>query len=379
MDGENREMAVESSKSAKTVIAEPSEAERRMMEDIARIEGLDEEYVKKAWDRWDTLCKPLRSFGALEENVVRMAGIERSLRPVFDKPVIAIMAADNGVVEEGVSQTGCEVTTQVLENMAVYASAVCLLGREIGAEVVPVDLGAKHPPKHPRVLNRCIRRCTGNIAKGPAMSREEAARAVNEGIEVIRSLKDKGYHVVITGEMGIGNTTTSSAMAAVLLGQEVETVTGRGAGLSTEGLNRKIAAIRQAIAVNKPDKEDILDVVSKVGGFDIAGLIGCFLGAALCHLPVLIDGFISSVAAYCAVQLCPKAKDYMFATHCSGEPAGRLLLDALGLQPVVMAGMRMGEGTGAVVGYSVMKAGFTIYDNLPSFAETAIEEYHHLN
>lgn len=352
--------------------------EAALMEEISQIEGLDEGYVKQAWERFDSLCKPLRSFGKLEEAVVRAAGIERTVRPVFDKPVVAIMAADNGVVEEGVSQTGPEVTTQVLENMALYQSAVCLLGKEIGAEVIPVDLGAKQPAAHPRVKNCCIRRGTSNIAVGPAMSREEAVKAVLIGMEVVREQKEAGRHVVITGEMGIANTTTSSAMASVLLDKEVEEVTGRGAGLSTEGLMRKIGAIHRAIEVNKPDREDILDVISKVGGFDIAGMTGCFLGAARYHLPVLIDGFISSIAAYCAIKLCPASRDYMYATHCSGEPAGRMMLDAMGLEPLVFGGMRMGEGTGAVVGYSVLKQGFTIYDSLPKFADTQIEEYHHL-
>ena len=356
-------------------MARPEEA---FWQAVSQIEGLDEGCVKQAWERFDSLCKPLRSFGRLEEAVVKAAGIERTIRPVFDKPVIVIMAADNGVVEEGVSQTGPEVTTQVLENMAVYQSAVCLLGREIGAEVIPVDLGAKQAPIHSRVKNCCIRRGTSNIAKGPAMSREEAVKAMLIGMEVIKEQKEAGRHVVITGEMGIANTTTSSAMASVLLDKEVEEVTGRGAGLSTEGLMRKIGAIHRAIEVNKPDKEDVIDVVSKVGGFDIAGMIGCFLGAAMYRMPVLIDGFISSIAAYCAMELCPPSRDYMYATHCSGEPAGRMMLDAIGLEPLVFGGMRMGEGTGAVVGYSVLKQGFTIYDSLPRFADTQIEEYHHL-
>lgn len=355
-----------------------ADPEGALGQSIEQIEGLDENYVKQAWDRFDSLCKPLRSFGKLEEAVVKAAGIERTVRPVFDKPVIIIMAADNGVVEEGVSQTGPEVTTQVLENMAVYESAVCLLGKETGAEVIPVDLGAKQPAVHPRVRNCCIRRGTSNIAKGPAMSREEAAKAILIGMEIVREQKEAGRHVVITGEMGIANTTTSSAMASVLLDKEVEEVTGRGAGLSTEGLMRKIGAIHRAIEVNCPDREDIIDVVSKVGGFDIAGMIGCFLGAAKYHMPVLIDGFISSIAACCAAKLCPASRDYMYATHCSGEPAGRMMLDAIGLEPLVFAGMRMGEGTGAVVGYFVLKQGFTIYDGLPKFSDTKIEEYHHL-
>ena len=350
----------------------------KLEEYIGQIRPFDQKAADAAWDWWDSLCKPLRGMGMLEEMIVQLAGIYGTEKIDSLNPVVVIMGADNGVVAEGVSQTGSEVTAQVLENMGDRISSVCIMSRVEGLEVIPVNIGMFTDGKHPRIWNRPVRYGTGNIAKEPAMTREEADRAMVTGIEVVKELCGQGYRMIITGEMGIGNTTPSSAIASVLLSKDPAEVTGRGAGLSSQALEHKIEVIRQAIAVNQPDKDDILDVVSKVGSLDIAGMIGCYIGGAVMGVPVLIDGFISSIAAYCAAKLSPACRPYMVATHCSAEPAGQMMLDALGMKAPIQAGMHLGEGTGAVTAYSLYKYALALYNGLPSFREAKVEQYQHL-
>ena len=350
----------------------------KLEEYIGQIRPFNQKAADAAWDWWDSLCKPLRGMGMLEEMIVQLAGIYGTEKIDSLNPVVVIMGADNGVVAEGVSQTGSEVTAQVLENMGERISSVCIMSRVEGLEVIPVNIGMFTDGKHPRIWNRPVRYGTGNIAKEPAMTREEADRAIVTGIEVVKELCGQGYRMIITGEMGIGNTTPSSAIASVLLSKDPAEVTGRGAGLSSQALEHKIEVIRQAIAVNQPDKDDILDVVSKVGSLDIAGMIGCYIGGAVMGVPVLIDGFISSIAAYCAAKLSPACRPYMVATHCSAEPAGQMMLDALGMKAPIQAGMHLGEGTGAVTAYSLYKYALALYNGLPSFGEAKVEQYQHL-
>ena len=350
----------------------------KLEEYIGQIRPFNQKAADAAWDWWDSLCKPLRGMGMLEEMIVQLAGIYGTEKIDSLNPVVVIMGADNGVVAEGVSQTGSEVTAQVLENMGDRISSVCILSRVEGLEVIPVNIGMFTDGKHPRIWNRPVRYGTGNIAKEPAMTREEADRAIVTGIEVVKELCGQGYRMIVTGEMGIGNTTPSSAIASVLLSKDPAEVTGRGAGLSSQALEHKIEVIRQAIAVNQPDKDDILDVVSKVGSLDIAGMIGCYIGGAVMGVPVLIDGFISSIAAYCAAKLSPACRPYMVATHCSAEPAGQMMLDALGMKAPIQAGMHLGEGTGAVTAYSLYKYALALYNGLPSFKEAKVEQYTHL-
>ncbi|MDD3794892.1 MAG: nicotinate-nucleotide--dimethylbenzimidazole phosphoribosyltransferase [Lachnospiraceae bacterium] len=347
-------------------------------EAISGIGPIDREKMEEAWKHWDSLCKPLRGLGRLEEMVVRLAGIQGTATPECSKRAVVIMGADNGVVEEGVSQTGSEVTAQVLENMGEKKSSVCVMSRILNADVIPVNIGMNTDGRHPAVRNLAVRHGTGNIAKGPAMSREECIQAIETGISVTGELKEQGYDLVLTGEMGIGNTTTSSACAAVLFQKEAEYVTGRGAGLSSDGLNHKIQVIKQAIRVNCPDPADPLDVIAKVGGLDIAGMVGCFLGAAYYHMPVFIDGLISGIAAYAAKILCPFAMEYMYASHCSAEPAGKMVLDELGLEPLLYAGMHLGEGTGAAAVLPLLDQALNVYYGLPSFSDGKVEDYKHL-
>ena len=350
----------------------------KLEEYIGQIRPFNQKAADAAWDWWDSLCKPLRGMGMLEEMIVQLAGIYGTEKIDSLNPVVVIMGADNGVVAEGVSQTGSEVTAQVLENMGDRISSVCIMSRVEGLEVIPVNIGMFTDGKHPRIWNRPVRYGTGKIAKEPGMTREEADRGIVTGIEVVKELCGQGYRMIITGEMGIGNTTPSSAIASVLLSKDPAEVTGRGAGLSSQALEHKIEVIRQAIAVNQPDKDDILDVVAKVGSLDIAGMIGCYIGGAVMGVPVLIDGFISSIAAYCAAKLSPACRPYMVATHCSAEPAGQMMLDALGMKAPIQAGMHLGEGTGAVTAYSLYKYALALYNGLPSFREAKVEQYQHL-
>ena len=342
---------------------------------IQGIVPADQEAMGRAKARWDSIAKPLGSLGALEDAVIRIAGMSGSPDVDISKRAVVVMCADNGVVAEGVTQTGQEVTAIVAENMSTGDTSVCAMSRSAGVEVVPVDIGTAVPVTGARIRQKCVRRGTANMTQGPAMSREEAVQAILAGVEIARELRGQGVKLLATGEMGIGNTTTSSALAAVLLNRPVEDMTGRGAGLSSEGLQRKIRAIETAIRVNRPDPNDVLDVLHKVGGLDIAGQAGVFLGGALCRTPVLVDGFISSVAALVAARLCPHCKDYMLGSHASEEPASQLVLSELNLRPFLYAGMRLGEGTGAVAVMPLLDMGLAVYREMTTFEDTNIEAY----
>ena len=345
---------------------------------IDQVEPLDEKSMEEAWKRWDSRCKPLRGFGRLEELVVQLAGIFRNSRPCLDRRAIVIMGADNGVVAEGVSQTGSEVTAQVLENMGQHKSSVCVMSRMIRADVIPVNIGMNCDAQNPQIRNLPVRYGTGNIAEGPAMTAGECVRAVETGILVVRELAKKGYHLVAAGEMGIGNTTTSAACICVLTGRDPAGITGRGAGLSSAALARKTEVIRRALSVNRPDPSDALDVMAKVGGLDIAGMAGCFLGGAACRIPVLIDGAISAAAACFAVMLCPGCADYLIATHASSEPASVAAMELLQKKPLLYADMHLGEGTGAAAVLPLLDQALNVYENLPAFEESGVAQYRHL-
>ena len=283
------------------------------------------------------------------------------------------MCADNGVVEEGVTQTGQEVTAIVAENFLSGDTSACVMCRQCGTKVIPVDIGMAVDTKVATDLK--VACGTANMTKGPAMTREQAVQALEAGIEMVRRLKEDGYGLLATGEMGIGNTTTSSAVASVLLKRPVEEMTGRGAGLSGDGLNRKIHAIKKAIEINQPNQEDAIDVLAKVGGFDIAGMAGMFLGGAAFGVPVVIDGFISCVAALLAARIAPFAKDYMIASHVSKEPAAHLLLAELGKEAFLHCYMCLGEGTGAIMLFPILDQANAVYRGMATFDEAQIETY----
>lgn len=347
----------------------------KLQEVIRQIRPADQRAMDEAKRRWDSIAHPLNSLGMLETDIIRIAGMTGDPNVDLSRRAVIVMCADNGVVAEGVTQTGQDVTAIVTENMSTGDTSVCRMANVAGADVIPVDIGVARPVAGSRIRQASVRRGTANMAQGPAMTRQEAERAVLVGVELVKELKDKGYRLLATGEMGIGNTTTSSAIVSVLLKKEPAEVTGRGAGLSTEGLAKKVRAIETAIALNRPDPADGLDVLHKVGGLDIAGLAGVFLGGALCRIPVLVDGFISSAAALTAAALCPAVKDYMLGSHASNEPAGKLVLEALGLTPFLYAGMCLGEGTGAVAVMPLLDMGAAVYREMCTFASTEIEAY----
>ena len=351
------------------------EFEKELKQRIREIQPADQKSMEAASAHWKTVGKPLYSLGKLEEAVIRMAGIRGKADYTIEKKGLVIMCADNGVVAEGVTQTGQEVTAIVAENFTRRATSVCLMAEIAGADLFPVDIGMASDVPAVTKPEYKVMYGTKDMLYEPAMTREQAAKAVLTGIHIVEKLAGQGYDLLATGEMGIGNTTTSSAVAAVLLGREVEKVTGRGAGLSSEGLNRKVDVIRRSIELHHPEKKDVLDVLSKVGGLDIAGLAGVFIGGALYHIPVIIDGFISSVAALCAAKLCPAAADCMMPSHKSGEPAGGMVLNALGLSPFIDCNMSLGEGSGAVAVIPLLEMGLSVYREMSTFDEIHVEQY----
>ena len=341
---------------------------------LSKITRPDETARTAAHAHWASLAKPLGGLGRLETMLEDAAALTGTAELAFSRRAVLVLCADNGVVAQGVSQTDQSVTRTVAENLAARRTSVCQMARTARCEVVPVDMGMAGEPV-PGVRNCRVASGTTDFTQGPAMRREQAVEAVAKGIALVREQKAQGVTLLATGEMGIGNTTTSSAVAAVLLGQPVELMTGRGAGLSDEGLARKVDAICRGILCNEPDPEDILDVLAKLGGFDIAGLCGVFLGGALAGVPVLADGFISGVAALCAVRLCPAAAKAVFASHCSAEPAARIVLEALGKAPIITAGLHLGEGTGAVASIPLWDMALAVYGGCYSFAEGGIAPY----
>ena len=321
---------------------------------------LNERAMSEARTRLDTLAKPIGSLGLMEDMIAQLAGIQGTV-DVTVKPCALVFCADNGVVSEGVSQSGPEVTALVALKMCEGVGNINALARAVGADVYTVDMGMVGEVDHPALIKRKIARGTGNIARGPAMTRDEAQRAIQSGIDLVSDMARKGYNVIATGEMGIANTTTSSAVASVLLGIAPEKVTGRGAGLSGEGLKRKVAAIERAIAVNGPDAGDPVDVLAKVGGYDIAAMCGAFIGGAEHGVAVVVDGLISGVAALLAMRMRPEARDHMLASHMGKEAACGAVMDALELKPVIRGELALGEGSGAVMMLPLLNMALDIY------------------
>ena len=346
----------------------------RLDEVSAGIEGLDEALLKAARDKWNAVAKPIGSLGELELMVEKIAGLTGTIDVDVSKRAVLVLCADNGVVAQGVSQSDSDITTVIAGSVARGVSSVCKMAHAVSTDAFSIDMGMKTPSDVPGVIDRCVARGTEDISEGPAMSRDQALEAILAGIDLVAHFKEQGYKILATGEMGIGNTTTSSAMAAAFLGLPVEEVTGRGAGLSDAGLQRKKAAIERALVVNQPNPDDALDVLSKLGGFDIAGLVGLFIGGAVHRVPIVIDGFISALAAYTAARLCPACTCAMLGSHVSAEPAAIMLLEAIGIEPVIRAGLRLGEGTGAVLLFPLLDAALALY-NGTTFDATGIEAY----
>ncbi|MEW5828009.1 MAG: nicotinate-nucleotide--dimethylbenzimidazole phosphoribosyltransferase [Chloroflexota bacterium] len=342
---------------------------------LARIQELDQNALAAAKARQDTLTKPPGSLGRLEELSVQLAGISGNPIPSIRDKVIITMAGDHGVVAEGVSAYPQEVTPQMVLNFLHGGAAINALARHAGARIVIVDMGvAADLEPHPSLLIRKVAPGTANMAQGPAMTRQQAEKAVAAGIEIVSAEIENGLDIVGTGDMGIGNTTPSAAIAAALTGESPAKIAGRGTGVDNEGLKRKISAIQRALAVNQPDPNDGLDVLAKVGGFEIGGLAGVMLGAAARRKPVMVDGFISTAAAMIAVAIAPKVRPYLIAAHRSQECGHGLMLDWLGLKPLLDFDLRLGEGTGAALGISMAEAACKILAEMATFTEAGVSD-----
>jgi len=323
--------------------------------------------------RQDTLTKPRGSLGRLEALSVQLAGIFGDPRPRIRHKVIVTMAGDHGVVAEGVSAYPQAVTAQMMDNFLRGGAAINVLARHVGARVVIVDMGvAADVDPHPDLVVKKVARGTSNLARGPAMTRQQASRALMAGAEVVGAELAQGLDVLGVGEMGIGNTTPAAAIAAALIGCPAAEVVGRGTGVDDAGLGRKVMAVENALSVNQPDPADALDVLTKVGGFEIGGIAGAMLAAAAHRRPVMVDGFISTAAAMIAVGLVPEMKSYLVAAHRSQEHGHGRMLEWLGLEPLLELDMRLGEGTGAALGMSLVETACKILDEMATFGEAGI-------
>lgn len=344
----------------------------KLEQTIAHIGLLNEVTGQAASDYLDTLTKPPGSLGKLEELAIQLAGITEELPLEVMRKAIIVMAGDHGVCEEGVSAFPQEVTPQMVMNFLHGGAAINVLARQAGADVICVDIGVKSDLEHENLHSRKVRAGTGNIARGAAMSHDEAVLAITHGIEMVEELVEKGYRLFATGEMGIGNTTPSAAMLAVLTGIDLEQAVGRGTGIDDTALIKKKETIKRAIGMNSPDPEDPLDVLSKLGGLEIAGLTGVILGCAALRCPVVIDGFIASIAALTAARLAPHTLAYMIPSHVSQEAGHRLLLEQLGLTPMIDMKMRLGEGTGAALCFHLIDAAVLIMREMSTFDSAGV-------
>ena len=350
-----------------------AEWQTRLNEITRGIGPLDQAAIQAARARQDVLTKPHGSLGRLEEISMQLAGITGNSMPQVREKVVVIMAGDHGVVEEGVSAYPQEVTAQMVLNFLRGGAAISVLARQAGARIRTVDMGiAADIPLEPGLQVRKIGHGTRNLAMGPAMSREKALLSVLTGAALVEDEIRAGADLIATGDMGIGNTTAAAAVAAALTGRSAEELAGRGTGIDDDGLGRKVSAIRRGLDVNRPDARDGLDVLSKVGGFEIGGLAGVILGAAAHRRPVVIDGYISTAAAMIAVSLTPAARDYLIAAHVSAERGHRTMLEWLHLEPLLNLNMRLGEGTGAALAMMLVEAACRVLAEMATFDEAGV-------
>jgi len=336
------------------------------------ITALDVCVMEKTQNRLDNLTKPQGSLGRLEELAKLITGISGKEMPVLKNKVIFTFAADHGVTEDGVSAYPKEVTAQMVCNFLNGGAAINILSKHVGARVVIADLGVAEDIQGLKIIDqnyidKKINYGTKNMAKGPAMTRDEAIASICAGIDIFESEFENGIDILGLGEMGIGNTTASSAITSVLAKADVEDVTGRGTGVDEKGLKNKIETIKRALKINNPNPVDAIDVLSKVGGFEIGGLAGVILAAASKKIPVVLDGFISGAAALIAFYIEPKAKKYMIASHCSVEKGHKIILKHLGLEPIMDLNLRLGEGTGAALGINIAEASIKILTEMATF------------
>jgi nicotinate-nucleotide--dimethylbenzimidazole phosphoribosyltransferase len=341
---------------------------------LAAVVPVDAAAAEQARDRLDRKTKPRRSLGRLEDLAMRLAAIYRTADPALPAKAVVVMAADHGVAEEGVSAYPQEVTAQMVLNFAAGGAAINVLARQQGARVVVANLGTRNPVEAATVRDYRLGPGTSNFARGPAMSRATAVSALEIGIRLADELAADGVGLIGVGDMGIGNTTAASAITAVLGGGDPARVTGHGTGIDDDRLRNKVRVVERALQVNRPDPADALDVLAKVGGFEIAGLAGVVLGAAARRLPVILDGFITGAAALAAVRLCPEARHYLIASHRSVEPGHAAILGELGTEALLDLTMRLGEGTGAVLAMGLAEAALRILREMATFEAAGVTD-----
>ena len=340
---------------------------------IKGIKPLDEKAMEAARSRQDSLTKPQGSLGQLESLSIQVAGIKGDPRPRIAHKVIFTLAGDHGVTKEGVSAYPSEVTSQMVYNFLRGGAGINVLARHVGARVVVADLGvASKMEGHRNLIDKKVAFGTRNMAREPAMSRSEAIRSIEAGVELVEEELSKGIDILGTGDMGIGNTTSSSAITAAITGAPPAVVTGRGTGLKDEELERKVRVIQKSLEFHRPDPRDPIDLLSKVGGFEIGGIAGLILGGARHRIPVVIDGFISGAAALVAASLCPEVRSYLIASHQSVEAGHRIALDHLGLKPLLNLDLRLGEGTGAALGIFLAEASLRVLDEMATFDDAGV-------
>jgi nicotinate-nucleotide--dimethylbenzimidazole phosphoribosyltransferase len=336
---------------------------------------LKKEFFEKAWSRLDSLTKPPGSLGRLEEIAARLVAITEDISPRIDKKVIFTCAGDHGVAAQGVSAYPKEVTMQMVFNFLRGGAAINVLGRHAGAEVAVVDAGVDWKFDDAEgLINKKIVMGTRDMSKGPAMTEKEATDCMEAGIQLVRQYKSRNYNLFGTGDMGIGNTTPSSAIASVLTGFPPSAVTGRGTGINDGSLARKIKVVEEAISVNKPDASDAIDVLAKVGGAEIGVIAGICLGGAAARVPIVVDGFISTAGALIAYALEPACAEYMFSAHRSQEPGHAAMLEKMGLRPILDLDMRLGEGTGSALAMLVIEAALKIFREMATFGEAGVSD-----
>ncbi len=341
----------------------------------SNIKTIDKNFMSVIQERLDNLTKPRGSLGRLEELAKQICGITGKEGRLLRNKVIFTLAADHGVTEEGVSAYPKEVTSQMVYNFLAGGAGINVLANHVGAKVIVIDIGVASDLKpDPRLVIKKINYGTKNMVKGPAMTRDEAIKAICTGIEIFEDEFKAGIDIAGTGDMGIGNTTASSAITAVFTKKPIEEITGRGTGLDDKGLKNKIDVIKKSISLNKPDSSDPIDVLSKVGGFEIAGLAGIILAAASKRVPVVLDGFISGAAALAAFHIEPKVKDYMIAAHCSVESGHKVILEHIGLKPLFDLDLRLGEGTGSALGIGLADAAIKILTEMATFKSANVSE-----
>jgi nicotinate-nucleotide--dimethylbenzimidazole phosphoribosyltransferase len=344
---------------------------------LSNITNTNGKFAEQAQDRLDNLTKPQGSLGRLEEFAKQLVAISEKEMPELDKKVVFTFAGDHGVAEEGVSAFPKEVTPQMVLNFIHGGAGINALAGHAGADVVVVDIGVDHDfgdLKKDGFVSRKVISGTKNMRKGPAMTRDEAEKCIQVGIELANEYAKKGYQIFGTGEMGIANTTPSSAITSVITGKSVEDITGRGTGINDDAWKNKVQVIKDSIEINKPDSSDPIDLLAKLGGAEIAGIAGLVIGAAANKVPVVVDGFISTAGALIAYLIEPKTKDYMFAAHMSQEIGHKSILGKIGLRPIMDLDMRLGEGTGAALAMLVIEAGLKIYKEMATFAEAEVAE-----